>query len=98
MKERKRSLLFFGIPIREGVSCEQLVADVIPSGMGITDSIDMNQANKGGKWNPGDVPVPEAESSRSVQNQTSHFRQSGIHREELSRRCPTETSVSHLVL
>ena len=48
MEKRKRNLLFFGIPIREGVSCEQLVADVLQTDLGITDNIDIDQARRVG--------------------------------------------------
>ena len=95
MEKRKRNLLFFGIPIREGVSCEQLVGDVLQTDLGITDNIDMDQARRVAS---GIVPVPEAENSRSVQSQASHSRQSGIHTGGLSRGCPTETWGSHGVL
>ena len=48
LEKRKRNLLFFGIPIREGVSCEQLVGDVLQTDLGITDNIVMEQARKVG--------------------------------------------------
>ena len=48
MDKRKRNFLFFGIPIREGVSCEQLVGDVLQTDLGITDNIDMDQARRVG--------------------------------------------------
>ena len=48
MEKRKRNLLFFGIPVREGVSCEQLVGDVLQTDLGITDNIDMDQARRVG--------------------------------------------------
>ena len=48
MEKRKRNLLFFGKPIREGVSCEQLVGDVLQTHLGITDTLDMDQARRVG--------------------------------------------------
>ena len=48
MEKRKRNLLFFGIPVREGVSCEQLVGDVLQTDVGITDNIGMDQARRVG--------------------------------------------------
>ena len=52
----------------------------------------------GEKWNPGDVPVPKAEGSRSVQSQAPHSQQSGIYTGRLSRSCPTKLWGSHGVL
>ena len=48
MEKRKHNLLFFGIPIREGASCEQLVGDVLQTDLGIKDNIDMDQARRVG--------------------------------------------------
>ena len=48
LEKRKRNLLFFGIPIREGVSCQQLVGDVLQTDLGITDNIVMDQARRVG--------------------------------------------------
>ena len=47
-EKRKRNLLFFGKPIREGVLCEQLVGDVLQTDLGITDNINMDQARRVG--------------------------------------------------
>ena len=44
----KHNLLFFSIPIREGVLCEQLVSDVLQTHLGITDNINMDQARRVG--------------------------------------------------
>jgi len=44
VEKRNGNLLFFSIPTCEGVSCEQLVSDVLQNDLGITDNIDMDQA------------------------------------------------------
>ena len=59
MEKRKRNLLFFGIPMREGVSCERLVADVLQTDLGITEKHRHGPGPQGGKCNPGDVPVKQ---------------------------------------
>ena len=48
IEKRKRKLLFFGIPRRNGVLCEQLVGDVLQTDLGITDNINMDQARRVG--------------------------------------------------
>ena len=46
VEKRNDNLLFFSIPTCEGVSCEQLVSDVLQNYLGITDNIDMDQARR----------------------------------------------------
>ena len=66
-KKRKRNLLFFGMPRREGVSRERLISEVLRNDLGIAEGVDIKQVRRGGNCHPGEVPVPKAEGPRSVQ-------------------------------
>ena len=46
--EKRNGNLLFSIPTCEGVSCEQLVSDMLQNDLGITDNIDMDQARRVG--------------------------------------------------
>ena len=46
MDKRKRNLLFFGIPRREGVSCEQLIREMLRNDLGIAEAVYIEQARR----------------------------------------------------
>ena len=46
MEKRNHNLLFFGIPRCEGVSCEQLIREVLRNDLGITEGGNIEQARR----------------------------------------------------